>query len=183
MLEKEGYLEIKAAPHVMAKNGEKATISINRETFFSTQPKDSQVFFTQSVQKVEAGIVLNITPIIRGENVTVQIERAEVSEDIRESGNPDLANPYPLINRRFVTTTVDVKDGETIVIGGLSYHQTVDRVSRVPGWGKIWGIGKFFQQIDQQEKQAEVTVFISPRIVHPNNMEVIPIPLPSVDEP
>ncbi len=183
MLEKEGYLEIRAAPHVMAKNGEKATISINRETFFNTQPRDSQLFFTQNIQKVEAGIVLNITPIIRGENVTVQIERAEVSEDIRESGSdPDLANPYPLINRRFVTTTVDVKDGETIVIGGLSHRQTVDRVSRLPVLGKMWGVGKFFQQIDQQEKQAEVTVFISPRIVHPNNMEEIQLPLPSVHE-
>ncbi|MEO8495924.1 MAG: type II and III secretion system protein [Planctomycetota bacterium] len=180
VLEKEGYLKIQAAPHVMAKNGEKATISINRETFFSnTPPNSANVFYSQTIQKVEAGIVLNITPIIRGENVTVQIERAEVSEDIRESGSADLANPYPLINRRFVTTTVDVKDGETIVIGGLSYHQTVDRVNRIPWLSKLWGVGKFFQQIDQQEKEAEVTVFISPRIVRPNHSEVIPIPLPA----
>jgi type II secretory pathway component GspD/PulD (secretin) len=183
VLEQEGYLEIRAAPHVMAKNGEQATIAINRETFFSTQPQNTDVFFRQDIQKVEAGIVLNITPIIRGDNVTVQIERAEVSEDIRESGtDPDLANPYPLINRRFVTTTVDVKDGETIVIGGLSHRQSVDRVSHIPVLGKLWGIGKYFQQIDKQEQQAEVTVFISPRIVRPNSMEEIRLPLPSVND-
>ena len=96
--------------------------------------------------------MLNLTPVIRGDNVTVIIERAEVSEDIRESGtDPSLASPYPLINRRFVTTTVDVKDGETIVIGGLTYSQQVDRVSHLPVLGKLWGIGKLFQQIDQQE--------------------------------
>ena len=180
VLEQEGYLEIRAAPHVMAKDGEKATISINRETFFSTQPGNADVFFRQDIQKVESGIVLEITPVIRGDNVTVTIERAEVSEDIRESGtDPDLANPFPLINRRWVTTTVDVKDGETIVIGGLTHRQSVDRVNTIPVLGKLWGIGKFFQQIDKQEQQAEVTVFISPRIVQPNSREDIRVPLPS----
>lgn len=184
VLEQEGYLDIRAAPHVMAKDGEKATISINRETFFSTQPANADVFFRQDIQKVEAGIVLEITPVIRGDNVTVTIERAEVSEDIRESGtDPDLANPFPLINRRWVTTTVDVKDGETIVIGGLTYRQSVDRVNHIPVLGKLWGIGKYFQQIDQQEQEAEVTVFISPRIVQPNSREEIRLPLPSVNDP
>ena len=43
--------------------------------------------------------------------------------------------PYPLINRRRVTTTVDVKDGQTIVIGGLTQTQIVDgKLVRVLSW-------------------------------------------------
>ncbi|QDV68502.1 Type II secretion system protein D precursor [Rosistilla carotiformis] len=168
-LEQEGYLDITASPRVMAKNGEEAQISINRETFFSTQPVNSDVFYRQDIEKVESGIVLEITPVIRGDMVTVTIKRAEVSEDIRETGtDPDLANPYPLINRRYVTTTVDVRDGETITIGGLTHRQMIDRESRVPILGDIPWIGKMFRQVDKQNAEAEVTVFISPQIVYPN---------------
>lgn len=167
-LEQEGYLSIRATPHVMAKNGEKAEISIARETFFSTQPFfDSQVYVRQEIQKVEAGISLIITPTIRGDNVDMVIEKAEVSEDIRATvDDPAVDNPYPLINRRQVSTTVHVKDGETVVIGGLMQNQMVDRVSRVPYLSEIPLVGKLFTQTVKEEQAAEVVVLISPKIVY-----------------
>jgi type IV pilus assembly protein PilQ len=175
LLQQEGYVKIRAAPHVMAKDGEQAKISIERETFFATQPINPDFFYRQEIQKVQAGISLDITPVIRGDNITVIIERAEVSEDIRESGtDPQLASPYPLINRRTIQTTVNVKDGETIVIGGLTANQMVDRVSRVPFFSKIPLIGVMFKQVDRQQQEAEIVIFISPRIVYPGNMEVLP---------
>lgn len=167
LLSKEGYVTIRAAPRVTAKDGEKASISIARETFFSLQPSASNVLFRQDVQKVDAGINLMITPKIRGDMVTVEIEKAEVSEDIRTSDpRPELsANPYPIINRRQVSTKVDVRDGHTIVIGGLVQRQTVDRVNRIPGLSAIPGVGRLFRTIEKQEQDAEVAIFISPRIV------------------
>ena len=165
-LEQQGYLSIRATPHVMAKNGEKAEISIARETFFSTLPGNTQLLVRQDIQKVEAGITLEITPTIRGDNVLLAIDRAEVSEDIRSTLNDaTLADPFPLINRRKVSTTVNVKDGETMVIGGLMQNQLVDRISKIPLLGDMPLFGRLFQKIDQQEAAAEVVVFISPRIV------------------
>ena len=165
-LEQQGYLSIRATPHVMAKNGEKAEISIARETFFSTLPGNTQLLVRQDIQKVEAGITLEITPTIRGDNVLLVIDRAEVSEDIRSTLNDaSLADPYPLINRRKVSTTVNVKNGETMVIGGLMQNQLVDRISKIPLLGDMPLVGRLFQKIDQQEAAAEVVVFISPRIV------------------
>lgn len=168
LLAQEGYLTIRAAPRVMAKDGEKAEISIGRESFFSTQPAlNAQFLFRQDIERVEAGIELNITPVIRGENITVTIEKAEVSEDIRTKElNPQInANPFPLINRRRVSTTVNVQDGKTIVIGGLVTRQTVDRVSRVPVLGHCPGIGRMFEIVEKEEKDVEVVIFISPRLV------------------
>ena len=67
-------------------------------------------------------------------------------------------------------TTVDVKDGETVTIAGLSHSQLIDRVNRVPGLSRIPLVGKLFQRIDKQQLENEVTVFISPRIVYPSAM-------------
>lgn len=167
LLAEEGYITIRAAPRVTAKDGEKANISINRETFFSLQPSNSNVFFRQDVQKVEAGISLEITPRVHGDMVSVAIAKAEVSEDIRSNatGSEITANSFPIINRRQVSTDVMVKDGHTIVIGGLVQRQTVDRVSRIPFFSSIPVAGKLFQTIEKQEQEAEVAIFISPRIV------------------
>lgn len=167
LLAEEGYITIRAAPRVTAKDGEKANISINRETFFSLQPSNSNVFFRQDVQKVEAGISLEITPRVHGDMVSVEISKAEVSEDIRSNatGSEITSNSFPIINRRQVSTDVMVRDGHTIVIGGLVQRQTVDRISRIPFFGSIPLAGKLFQTIEKQEQEAEVAIFISPRIV------------------
>ena len=166
LLAQEGYITIRAAPRVTARDGEKASISLNRETFFSLQPDASNVFFRQDVQKVEAGISLEIVPRIHGDMIAVEIAKAEVSEDIRSSSNADVSsNPFPIINRRVVSTKVNVRDGNTIVIGGLVQRQTVDKINRVPGLSGLPGIGKLFQTVEKQEQDVEVAVFISPRIV------------------
>lgn len=172
LLAEHGYLAIRASPRVMAKDGEKANISINRETFFSTQPlttgsdaSSSAIFFSQNIQKVDSGISLEITPTIRGDMVTVNIEKAEVSEDVRTALADTNGNPYPVINRRSVSTTVHVRDGNTIVIGGLMQHQAVNREQFIPGLARIPLVGKLFQSLQHQDQEVEVVIFISPKIV------------------
>lgn len=165
LLAQEGYVTIRAAPRVMAKDGEKATISINRETFFSLQPSNSSLLFRQDVQKVDAGITLEIIPTIRGDNVSVNIARAEVSEDIRSSVTDTTNNTFPVINRRQVSTSVTVQDQQTIVIGGLVHRQTVEKINSIPGLSKLPLVGKLFTTIDKQQQDVEAAIFISPTII------------------
>jgi type II secretory pathway component GspD/PulD (secretin) len=75
------------------------------------------------------------------------------------------SNPYPIINRRTVSTTVNVKDGETLVIGGLVQRQTVDRINRVVGLSDIPMLGNLFRTVEKQEQDVEVAIFISPSLV------------------
>lgn len=173
LLSENGYLTIRATPHVMARDGEQANIAINRQTYFSVQPSgtgsaDNSAFFVQQdIQTVESGITLDITPHVRGDMVTINIQKAEVSEDVRNANTELALNPYPIINRRTVSTTVNVKDGKTIVIGGLVQRQTIDRVNRIPGLSNLPLMGYLFETVQRQTRDAEVVIFISPRIVKP----------------
>jgi type IV pilus assembly protein PilQ len=175
LLNEHGYLTIRATPHVMAQDGKQASIAINRETFFSVQPQtnnngdNSAFFFQQDIQTVQAGISLDITPRIRGDIVTIEIEKAEVSEDVRNANTELSVNPFPIINRRSVSTTVHVKDGKTIVIGGLVQQETIDKVNRIPGLSSIPLLGYLFETTQRQTRDAEVVIFISPKIVAPAN--------------
>lgn len=185
LLAQEGYLSIRAAPRVTARDGEQAKIAITRQSFFATQPVGTSQFFSAQIEEVEAGITLEITPIIRGENITVKIEKAEVSEDIRTTDVSASVqnNPYPLINRRTVSTTVSVRDSETIVIGGLVQRQTVDRIAKIPVLGDIPYAGRMFQTVEQLEQDAEVVIFISPRLVDSGPGCPPPAPVSVVEAP
>jgi type II secretory pathway component GspD/PulD (secretin) len=63
---------------------------------------------------------------------------------------------------------VNVPAGHTIVIGGLVQRQTVERINRIPVLSRIPLAGKLFQTIEKQEQDAEVAIFISPKIVVDN---------------
>lgn len=167
LLEQKGFVKIRASPRVMAQDGEKARIHIGRESFFSVQPETTGLLFRQDVQQVESGIMLEITPAVRAPIVTVKIDRAEVSEDIRsDETQANASDRFPVINRRSVTTTVHVQDGETIVIGGLTQRQKVDQLNQTPVLGRIPFVGKLFQRIEKVDQMVEVAIFISPRIVN-----------------
>lgn len=166
MLEQRGFVKIRASPRVMALDGQKAEIRIGRETFFSVQPEANDFVFRQDIQQVESGILLEITPAIRSPYVTVRIDRAEVSEDIRsDETQADPSDRFPVINRRSVSTTVKVLDGETIVIGGLTQRQRVDQRNKVPFFGSLPLVGKLFNRVEKLDTKAEVAIFISPRIL------------------
>ena len=166
-LEEKGLVKIRAAPRVMAEDGKKAQIHIGRETFFSVQPAGNANFLLrQDVQKVDSGIMLELTPRIRAPMVTVEIEKAEVSEDIRsEETQANAYDRFPVIHRRRVGTTVHVMDGNTIVIGGLTQSQHVDQVNRVPGLSRLPAVGKIFERVERRDQETEVAIFICPRIV------------------
>lgn len=175
MMEQKGFVKIRASPRVMALDGQKAEIRIGRESFFSVQPEGNDFLFRQDIQQVDSGILLEITPAIRAPYVTVKIDRAEVSEDIRsDETQADASDRFPVINRRSVSTTVKVLDGETIVIGGLTQRQKVDLRNKVPFFGDLPLVGKLFNRIEKVDTKAEVAIFISPRVLQEETDGVMP---------
>ena len=175
-LSENGYLTIRATPHIVAQDGKKASIMINRETFFSMQPQtsgsgDSNAFFIQqNIERVEAGITFDITPHVRGDLVTMIIDRIEVSEDIRTANADTALNPFPIINRRSVSTTASVNDGRTVVLGGLMQRETVDRTNSIPILGDLPLFGHLFKTTQRQERDVEVVIFLSPKIINPEQI-------------
>ena len=167
-LSEEGYLTIRASPRVMARGGDEAKIRIGRQTFFSTTPDlDDTRFFDQDIRDVESGIVLEMVPTVREDEVLIDLQKAEVSEEIRTTQSATALNTdFPVINRRTVSTTVQVKNQETLVIGGLVQRRIVDQEANIPGLSDIPLLGYLFYEVDRQSQRREVAIFLSPRIVN-----------------
>lgn len=151
--------KILSAPKVVTINGESAKIEAVQDIRFRTSTVSNGVV-AEDFKTVSAGIILNVTPTINAEDrITLRIapESSFPTEQSTEAG--------PIIRTRTAQTTVVIKDGDTLVIGGLIDDQDTKGVTKVPILGDIPIIGAFFRSITNSKTRNELLVFVTPRIV------------------
>ncbi|MFT5611159.1 MAG: general secretion pathway protein D [Polaribacter sp.] len=116
----------------------------------------------QSIERKDVGIKLKIKPQISDGN-TIQLE---VLQEISSVAKTAVAGQADLItNRRSIQATVQVDDGQVIVLGGLIQDDVVDTVNRVPILGKIPIIGALFRSSSKTAVKRNLMVFLKPRII------------------
>ncbi|KAA3656836.1 MAG: hypothetical protein DWQ10_14520 [Calditrichaeota bacterium] len=111
----------------------------------------------------EVNIMLRVTPhVSTGDAITMYVNPIieEVTGQITVSGNT-----APITTRREVDTVVKVKDGETIVIGGMIKEREVFVVDKVWLLGDIPLLGHFFQNKTSEKQQTDLVIFITPKIM------------------
>ncbi|MBC7543464.1 MAG: hypothetical protein H7338_12105 [Candidatus Sericytochromatia bacterium] len=167
-LVRENKAKILTNPRVAAQDNVKAQITIADQvpiisTNFANTGGSGGVVATQSITWQPIGELLEITPHIdpAGGFVTLEL-KPEISSrgrDIIINGNP-----VPEIQRRLVNTTMRVRDGEAIVIGGLTRRNSTDARSRIPFLGDLPFLGNLFSNRSQTEDETELMIIVTPHI-------------------
>jgi type IV pilus secretin PilQ/predicted competence protein len=116
-----------------------------------------------SFQDKEFGIILDVTPRINDDS-TVTLRVTPTVEDIISFTGPT-NNQRPITSKRSVETQVRMKDGETMVIGGLIKDNEVKTVRKVWLLGDIPLLGNLFRSKSSQKNQTDLLIMITPRIV------------------
>jgi len=150
-----------ARPNVMTINGKEATILIGDKIPVVTETADSSGKTTATTVYVDAGIKLTYTPRIGSDNVIYAAVRTEVS-------TPTLVTEMKAykITTRSAETNVRMKDGETLVIGGLISSEDSGGKNKIPFLGDLPILGKlFFQSISKTKTETEVVIFLKAKIV------------------
>jgi len=95
--------------------------------------------------------------------ITMKIkpEVSSVTRTIKTSNN----NTIPVVETSEAETTVTIKDGATIVIGGLIKEEKIDAIKKVPLLGDIPILGVMFRNDDETTKKTELVIFLTPKIV------------------
>jgi general secretion pathway protein D len=118
---------------------------------------------TTEVQMKDTGVILNVTPRISSNgHILLDIEQ-EVSDVISTTSSTINS---PTIRQRKVSSTVEVGDGQSIVIGGLVQEQQQKGTDAIPILGKLPVIGAAFRSRNDQTKRTELMIFIRTRIIH-----------------
>jgi general secretion pathway protein D len=115
-------------------------------------------------------VSLTVTPYIgEGGEITLVLE-PEVSDVITDDTKPQTINgatgsAMPVITRRHAKTSIQIKDGQTVFLGGLIRERHRATTSKVPLAGDIPGLGAAFRNIHDQKEQQEVVILITANIV------------------
>lgn len=108
-------------------------------------------------------IVLTVTPSSTWSSDAI---RLTVRADISVPGEA-VATGARVTSSRIVNTTVDMRDGQTLIIGGLMQKVKNELISKIPFLGDLPGIGQIFRNTTMEEQNREVLIFLSPRIMYP----------------
>lgn len=112
---------------------------------------------------VETGIKMRLKPwVSASRDITIEIE-PEISDAAGSSSGG--SSGLPQTNERAVRTTVRVRDGETIIIGGLIQNTSRTSVAKLPILGHLPILGKLFTSTSTVEGETEFIIYITPRLL------------------
>lgn len=158
--ETKGLVRILAEPKLLAIDGKPGSFNVGNEIAY---PSSVGISSQTAYSFKSTGVILNFTPTIleKSNRVILKLspEISEVDSSVSSVGG------IPGIKTRKVDTTVELADGETLVIAGLLSHNTQNSVTQVPGLGDIPGLGFLFSTFLRDKKETEVVIFITPKIV------------------
>jgi type II secretory pathway component GspD/PulD (secretin) len=164
--------QVLANPRVLVMNNTDAEIFVGQEKYFTLlSGQASNPYYT--LQSIKAGVTLRVCPSIgKDGQITLSLE-PEVSDvaadDSATNGLASLqggtSSAFPVVTRRHAKTVVGIKDGETVLIGGLLRDQHRQTIDKVPGAGDIPGLGAAFRKVNDMAERQEVVLLITVHLV------------------
>jgi type IV pilus secretin PilQ/predicted competence protein len=162
---REGNARVLANPKVATLNGREATMLVGSRIPFvvtGTAFAGGGAAPVQRVEKEEVGIKLRITPLINADGYITTAINPEVSSVLGFTG---ANNDLPIISTRQASTTVRLKDGSSVIIGGLLSEERVSNVTKVPILGSIPVIGLLFQHHSTTMSKKDLVIEVTPHIM------------------
>ncbi len=162
---KKGKAKVLSDPKVATLNNKEANIDITTQVPYTTTETTAATppISTTKVTYLSVGIKLTVTPTINSDgriSMKINPSVSQVSPTITP-----VAGGAPGIDTRSADTNVIVRDGETIVIGGLISDTQAESVFKVPLLGDIPILGYLFRKKSVTRDRRELLIFVTPRIL------------------
>lgn len=163
MLEGNNLARVLAAPTLVALSGQSASFLSGGEVPVPVPAGTGMV----AIQYKPYGIALTVSPTVLSNDRIVLKVAPEASE--LDYANSIVLNSatVPSITTRRADTTVELGDGESFVIGGLVSRATTSGTDKVPLLGDIPILGVLFKRQEFQQKESELAIVVTPRLVKP----------------
>lgn len=168
-LAQDGKLAIKAQPNIAVLDGEEAVIDVSTDFYVNLyeslpqMPAFSEIgspYYSSSsrckVEPIKVGTVLKVKPRVSREGPVLLSLQSDVSSllAVKDDG-------YPVVSRTSVKTTIKVRSGETVTLGGLYQESIQESFSGLPGLKK----SRLFGTKKSSKESTELTVFLTPKIL------------------
>ncbi len=174
-LEKLEKVDIRSKPQISTLNGHPAQLKIGETRYFKLDTETPlggnvnqnlpYIATTERFETVDINISLEITPWVSASGeITVEIHpEFNTVDGENEAGLP------PNIRSRSLTSTVRLRDGETIVLGGLIEERETESTRRFPLLGRLPLLGKLFSSRNVNKSKSELIIYVTPHLSYSDN--------------
>jgi general secretion pathway protein D len=158
-------IHIISKPQIITMDNKQAEIKVGKNVPYVTREDTDSTNINRTVRTYDyrdVGVTLKITPQINQEGGV----RMEIFQEITTLVPGTTSKDYaPTTFKRSATTTVSVKDNETMVIGGLIGDSLTVGNAKVPLFGDIPLIGYLFKTVSRGREKTNLYIFITPRVI------------------
>ncbi|MFA6349336.1 MAG: secretin N-terminal domain-containing protein [Candidatus Omnitrophota bacterium] len=170
LLQTIGDTKILASPRIMALNNQEAKIHVGTKEAYITsttsQAGTGTEVTAQSVNFVDTGIQLAVTPTINRDGfVTMKIKPEISSSEDKTLKSQDTETTVPIVTSSEAETTIMIKDGVTVIIGGLKKEQRTKTVNKIPVLGDIPYLKVLFRNISDEVITKDLVILLTPHII------------------
>jgi general secretion pathway protein D len=165
----EGKLKVLATPRIMVLDNQTASINVGKDVPRVTNTTINSLGNVQnSVTYESIGIMLNVTPHINPDGLVTMIVAPEISDVASAAESVPITEGVvsPTFNVNRALTTVAVRNGTTVVIGGLIRDSLDDSVSKIPVLGDIPLLGALFSSTSKRTIKRELMIFLTPYVAY-----------------
>ena len=160
---------IRSRPRLLVKSGETATLEAGNEIPVVVQSSDSDTQLegsTNILQQVsyrKTGVILEIEPIVQA-NGLVDLSISQELSEARPTAATSLEGTPTILNRR-ISTSLTLRDGGSLVMGGLISNSQSSGQAGIPGVGRIPVLGRLFRSDSYNEDRTELVIMVIPYVV------------------
>lgn len=156
-----------ARPRILTLNNETAEIKIETQemvgTVTVTTTAEGTATTTSQAERVETGVRLRVTPQVNPDTGEITMFILPV---VKDTATSTLNQSYKDPEERSTKSIVKVKDGDTVIIGGLIRNDTSQTITKLPILGDIPILGVFFRHKNKdKDRERELLIFITPHIM------------------
>jgi len=167
MLSTYGSTKVLTRPRIVVVNKEEAKILVGtREAYItSTQSQGQSTTLTsESVQFIDVGLKLAVVPTIGADGFITMKIKPEVSS-VQSTLTTSAGTVVPIVATSQSESVVKVKDGNMLIIAGLSREESDKNDSGLPGLSRLPILGHLFSTRGREKKKSELVIFITPTII------------------
>jgi general secretion pathway protein D len=165
MLAKDSKLNIISSPHITVADNQTAKIQVGDRvpTISQLQSATAVTGVIESVQYIETGVLLSVTPRVNsGGLVTMEISQEVSNASLTTTSNIN----SPTIQKRSAESTVTVQSGETLVLAGLINENKSKSSDGIPLLSRIPLLGGLFGSQSYTDNRTELIILITPRVLN-----------------
>ncbi|MCE9546750.1 MAG: pilus assembly protein N-terminal domain-containing protein [Planctomycetia bacterium] len=160
-------LTVLAEPNLVAMNGHRASFLAGGQFPVPVPQGAGGVTNNVTIEFKDFGVQLDFVPVIL-EDGAIRLEVTPEVSSIDFALGTTLVqggSPVPGLNTRKATTTVEIREGETLAIAGLLQVQIDAKTDRIPGLGDLPYIGPMFSNTSHKRQEKELLILVSPQLV------------------